>query len=98
MVVHGEERRQRTAAAVLALLPHALLCPAAVLERAVREAVVQAGEQVGGWPQASEMCSLRSPAVWGRIFEAAQPPARCLPTALEHSPQARLFLSTNTHT
>lgn len=29
-----------------ALLPHALLCPAAVLERLVKEAVVQAGEQV----------------------------------------------------
>ncbi|PRW58655.1 thiol-disulfide oxidoreductase [Chlorella sorokiniana] len=46
-VVHGEERRRRTAAAVAALLPHTLLCPAAVLERLVKEAVVQAGEQVG---------------------------------------------------
>lgn len=45
-VVHGEERRRRSAAAVTALLPLALLCPEAALERLVTEAVVQAGEQV----------------------------------------------------
>lgn len=48
-VVHGEERRRRTAAAVAALLPYAVLCPVAVLDRLVKEAVVQAGEQVGEW-------------------------------------------------
>jgi hypothetical protein len=45
-VVHGEERRRRTAAAVAALLPHTLLCPAAVLERLLKEAVVLQGGQV----------------------------------------------------
>ena len=46
-MVLGEERRRRTEAAVAALLPHALLCPAAVLDRMVGDAVLHGG-QVGG--------------------------------------------------
>lgn len=54
MAVHGEARRRRTEAAVAALLPHALLCPAVVLERVLKQALVAQGEQVSVLGQGAE--------------------------------------------